>query len=219
MRSSHGSGSTTAIALNAPLRRHSSRYGLLSTEASVRQEGKTIRTCPHKRTQLLGSRPMGEIGHCPPKKSLKRTRALHRQNALVVVVVAVFILPQASFAGERAEVSGTVEVVGTTPIPGVGIPIDAVPANVQAASGKSIEEQKPLNLADYLDSNLGSVSVNDTVGNPYQSDVSYRGFTASPLLGTPQGLSVFLDGVRINEPFGDIVNWDLIPPTPSPIST
>src|SRR5688572_31386198 len=42
-------------------------------------------------------------------------------------------------------------------------------------------------------------------------DVSYRGFTASPLLGTPQGLSVFQDGVRVNEPFGDVVNWDLIP--------
>jgi len=41
--------------------------------------------------------------------------------------------------------------------------------------------------------------------------VNYRGFSASPLLGTPQGLSVFLDGVRINEAFGDIVNWDLIP--------
>ncbi|HUW36429.1 MAG TPA: TonB-dependent receptor [Rhodocyclaceae bacterium] len=154
---------------------------------------------------------MGEICPCPPKQSIKRTRALHRQNALVVVLVAAFGLAQASFAREKAEVLGTVEVVGTTPIPGVGVPMDEVPANVQAASGKSIEEQKPLNLADYLDSNLGSVTVNDTVGNPYQSDVSYRGFTASPLLGTPQGLSVFLDGVRINEPFGDIVNWDLIP--------
>jgi outer membrane receptor protein involved in Fe transport len=46
---------------------------------------------------------------------------------------------------------------------------------------------------------------------PYQADVNYRGFTASPLLGTPQGLSVYQDGVSINEPFGDIVNWDLIP--------
>jgi outer membrane receptor protein involved in Fe transport len=48
-------------------------------------------------------------------------------------------------------------------------------------------------------------------GNPFQPDLAFRGFTASPLLGTPQGLSVFQDGVRVNEPFGDIVNWDLIP--------
>ncbi|MEO8040300.1 MAG: TonB-dependent receptor, partial [Betaproteobacteria bacterium] len=56
-----------------------------------------------------------------------------------------------------------------------------------------------------------SVNVNDVQGNPYQPDLNYRGFTASPLLGVPQGLSVYQDGVRINEPFGDVVNWGLIP--------
>jgi hypothetical protein len=53
--------------------------------------------------------------------------------------------------------------------------------------------------------------VNETQNNPFQPDVNYRGFTASPLLGTPQGLSVYFDGVRINQPFGDVVSWDLIP--------
>ncbi len=42
-------------------------------------------------------------------------------------------------------------------------------------------------------------------------DIQYRGFTAGPQIGTPQGLSVFLDGIRVNEPFGDVVNWDMIP--------
>ncbi|MDO6749051.1 TonB-dependent receptor plug domain-containing protein, partial [Gilvimarinus sp. 1_MG-2023] len=46
---------------------------------------------------------------------------------------------------------------------------------------------------------------------PYQPDVQYRGFTASPLLGLPQGVSVYMNGVRFNEPFGDTVNWDLLP--------
>src|SRR5262249_9659493 len=41
--------------------------------------------------------------------------------------------------------------------------------------------------------------------------VNYRGYTASPLLGTPEGLSVYMDGVRQNQPFGDVVAWDLIP--------
>ena len=58
---------------------------------------------------------------------------------------------------------------------------------------------------------LSGVNVNEIQSNPFQPDVTYRGFTASPLLGTPQGLSVYQDGVRINEPFGDTVNWDLIP--------
>ena len=56
-----------------------------------------------------------------------------------------------------------------------------------------------------------SVYVNEMQGNPFQPDVNYRGYTASPLLGTPQGLSVFMDGVRMNQAFGDVVSWDLIP--------
>ena len=58
---------------------------------------------------------------------------------------------------------------------------------------------------------LDSVHVNEIQSNPFQPDVNYRGYTASPLLGTPQGLSVYMDGVRLNQPFGDIVSWDLIP--------
>ena len=48
-------------------------------------------------------------------------------------------------------------------------------------------------------------------GNPLQADLNDRGYTASPLLGTPQGLSVDMDGVRLNQPFGDVVSRDLIP--------
>ena len=102
-------------------------------------------------------------------------------------------------------------VVGTAPLTLIGTPLNEVPANVQIGSSKQISQQQSLNLAEFLDNNLGSVNSSNSVGNAFQMDVSYRGFTASPILGTAIGLSVFLDGVRINEPFGDIVNWDLIP--------
>jgi outer membrane receptor protein involved in Fe transport len=105
----------------------------------------------------------------------------------------------------------TVEVIGTTPLPGIGVPVDQVPANVKAATGEAIQRQGTLDLSEYLDNNLGSVTLNQGQNNPFQPDVNFRGLTASPLLGTPQGLSVFVDGVRVNEPFGDVVNWDLIP--------
>jgi outer membrane receptor protein involved in Fe transport len=138
------------------------------------------------------------------------------QNKLkphVLAILGMFCISSHAHAENKAEAMelGTVEVVGTTPLASVGLPLDQVPANIQAATGKSIDEQRSLNLSEFMDSNLGSVTVNDTVSNPYQPDVIFRGFTASPLLGTPQGLSVFVDGVRVNEPFGDIVNWDLIP--------
>jgi len=104
-----------------------------------------------------------------------------------------------------------VEVIGTTPLPGLGTPLKDVPANVQVYGSKELGRQRQGNLAGFLENNPASVTANAAQGNPYQTDISFRGFTASPLVGVPQGLSVFQDGVRINEPFGDVVNWDLLP--------
>ncbi|RDJ94108.1 Plug domain-containing protein, partial [Lacticaseibacillus rhamnosus] len=86
-----------------------------------------------------------------------------------------------------------------------------VPANVQRALAEQIERSQSLDLTDFLNREFGSVSINHAQNNPLQPDFNFRGFTASPLLGLPQGLSVYENGVRINEPFGDVVNWDLIP--------
>lgn len=102
-------------------------------------------------------------------------------------------------------------VTATMPLPGFGLPLRDVAATVQIVKGTELERQHAGNITEFLEQNLNSITINSAQGNPYQPDVNYRGFTASPLLGTPQGLSVFQDGVRINEPFGDVVNWDLLP--------
>lgn len=104
-----------------------------------------------------------------------------------------------------------IQVIGTTPLPGLGMTIQKFPGNVQSATSSDIRRTQAQNLPDLLNTQLPSISVSDVQGNPFQPDVNYRGFTASPLLGLPQGLSVFQDGVRINEAFGDVVNWGLIP--------
>jgi len=97
------------------------------------------------------------------------------------------------------------------PLPGSGVSKDQIPANVQSVTRTEIRESRALNIGDYMNREMQGVNINDYAGNPFQMDVNYRGFTASPQIGTPQGLSVFFDGVRVNEPFGDVVNWDLIP--------
>ncbi|HEY3300143.1 MAG TPA: TonB-dependent receptor [Methylophilaceae bacterium] len=114
---------------------------------------------------------------------------------------------------EAAEALKTekIEIISTTPLPSIGLPLEQIPSNVQTVKGQDIQRQQSLGLADYMSDNLNGVNVNDTQNNPFQPDVNYHGFAASPLLGTPQGLSVYQDGVRVNEPFGDVVNWDLIP--------
>lgn len=132
-----------------------------------------------------------------------------RPRWLALAVLAAY---QGGVLGaEPTIVLPTVEVVGTTPLPGIGLPAEQVPANVQTVKGKALEEQHSLTIADYMAQNMTGVNVNDTQNNPFQPNVNFRGFTASPLLGTPQGLSVYQDGVRINEPFGDVVSWDLVP--------
>jgi len=132
-----------------------------------------------------------------------------RLRTIVMMVAATFAAPHMAVAADQ--VAKTVEVVSTTPLAGVGLPLEQVPASVQVVKGEQLQEQGSLSIADYMNNNLQGVSVNETQNNPYQPDILFRGFTASPLLGTPQGLSVFQDGVRVNEPFGDAVNWDLIP--------
>ena len=136
-----------------------------------------------------------------------------RLKTIACLTAGVLSAPALVWAENRAEVleTGTVEVVSTTPLPSIGTPINEVPANVQSATAKEITQQHTLELADLINNNLGSVSINEGQSNPFMSDVFFRGFTATPLMGAPQGLSVFQDGVRVNEPFGDTVNWGLIP--------
>ncbi|OAI13738.1 energy transducer TonB [Methylomonas koyamae] len=132
--------------------------------------------------------------------------------------IAVGMLPWFSLvpltAAVAAETSGkldAVEVVAVTPLQFGGIDVNKIPAHVQTVSADQLQEAQALSLAEYMNRYLGSVNINDAQNNPLQPDVQYRGFSASPLMGLPQGLAVYVNGIRFNEPFGDMVNWDLIP--------
>ena len=111
-------------------------------------------------------------------------------------------------AGAQVNEGGTqrIEIIGTTPLGGSGIERDRVPSNAQTASARDLDASQAADLSSFLARRIGSVHVNEIQNNPFQPDVNYRGFTASPLLGTAQGLSVYLDGVRMNQPFGEVVS-------------
>ena len=107
--------------------------------------------------------------------------------------------------------SYSVDVVSPTPLPGLDRSRDSIPAPLQTATDRDLTNSGALDLSDFANRRLGGVYMNEIQGNPLQPDLNYRGYTASPLLGTPQGVSIFMDGVRLNQPFGDVVSWDLIP--------
>lgn len=103
------------------------------------------------------------------------------------------------------------EVFSNTPMTGSGIDPDKVPASVTTVHADDIARTNSLNIADALQQRVPGIIINEVAGNPFQPDIQFRGFVASPVSGTPQGLAVYQNGVRINEAFGDTVNWDLIP--------
>ncbi|HEX4157006.1 MAG TPA: Plug domain-containing protein, partial [Rhizomicrobium sp.] len=105
----------------------------------------------------------------------------------------------------------TVVVTGTTPVPGSAIDADKLPYNVQTLSANDLTREGSASVITALNDQLGSVNINDNLDDPFQPNILFRGFEASPVLGTPEGLAVYQNGVRINEAFGDLVNWDLIP--------
>ena len=102
-------------------------------------------------------------------------------------------------------------VIGVAPGAAATQDLSKVPYAVQHVSAADLQASQSLDLTDHLNQKLAAVNLNSAQNNPLQVDLRFRGFTASPLLGLPQGLSVYQNGVRVNEPLGDAVNWDLLP--------
>lgn len=139
----------------------------------------------------------------------------------VYVLCALGAVPALAVAGDAdgpdaddlapSQVLPQVLVIGNAPLPGFGLPLNEIPSNVQIANDQDLQRAQTNDVADYLSRRFTGVDVSESADNPFQLDINYHGFTASPLIGTPEGLSVYVDGVRVNESFGDTVNWDLIP--------
>jgi len=138
-------------------------------------------------------------------------KSLQKPMFCLLLASTLSIQAHAQNAPEAANSLKEVQVVNTSPLPGIGIEKSKLPYDVQTFNSATLRQGNSLNLSEYMTENLNGVNVNDIQGSPYQSDVTYRGFRASATLGAAQGLSVYLDGVRVNEAFGDVVNWDMFP--------
>ena len=90
-------------------------------------------------------------------------------------------------------------------------PLSTTPAAVNITTAQEIAHTHEFDVAQALQRVAPNVIIEDVQGNPFSPQVDFRGFVASPVSGTPQGLAVYMNGIRINEAWGDMVNWDLIP--------
>lgn len=114
-------------------------------------------------------------------------------------------------APAQAEEAEKIIVIGTTPVRQDDLNAGDFPGRIQSAGSEELAGSVSPDISSYLNRYFGGVHINSAQGNPLQVDLYYRGFAASPLLGLPMGMAVYQNGVRLNEPLGDTVNWDLVP--------
>jgi iron complex outermembrane recepter protein len=138
------------------------------------------------------------------------------------LVAAAFLAVPPALAAQQADSLGTrtdsitvrelppIEVVGSI-LPAAGPTIGSgVPARVTKLNADQVDAYEPRILSDAIKSVAG-FSTYDDLGSPYKLNISSRGFYSSPVVGLPQGVAIFLDGVRMNEPEASQVNFDLLP--------
>jgi iron complex outermembrane receptor protein len=147
----------------------------------------------------------------------------YNSRVRVALLVILIISVSASAAARQAtqpppadappppQFSEAVEVVAVTPVHGLEVPKTKVAANVQIFTPPRVPALAPSDASRLLAERAVSVHTTDAQAGTFQPDVLFRGFTGSPLLGSSEGLAVYQDGVRMNEAFGDTINWDVLP--------
>ena len=129
---------------------------------------------------------------------------------LALLLASAIFVSQSLFS-EESITTGTIDVYSSSPLPSIGLPKNMVPANIQTINSNELDAQSGVSIADFMVNNLQGVTVNEIGGNPFQLELNFRGYNATPISGNPQGLSVYIDGIRANQPFSNTVLWDLIP--------
>ena len=130
-------------------------------------------------------------------------------KSLKISLLVAFLFSVNAYAADLT--TAKIDVISVTPLEGIGLSPDRIPSSIQNIQSKDLKAQQSTTIADFMNTNLLGVSATDTQNNPYQPDITYRGYSVSPIQGGQTGMSVYVDGVRVNDAFGEGVSWDLIP--------
>ncbi|MBC6497208.1 MAG: TonB-dependent receptor [Alphaproteobacteria bacterium GM7ARS4] len=138
----------------------------------------------------------------------KKQSVRWRRSIGVVAAMTLLCLPISRTGHAETTELPTIHVHAPTPLHHSGMVVDDVPHNVHIVQPDTYNSN---DLAAMIHSQLGSLTIHDVQNNPYQKDVSLRGYIASPLLGSPQGIAFYQNGSRFNDVFGDVIQWDTLP--------
>ena len=122
-----------------------------------------------------------------------------------------FLIPISLYSQDNLYVAPDVDIISVSPVQGSGIRLDRVPSNIQTISESDLSDKKNLSITDTLNKKAAGLSISNLNSSPMQNDINFRGYVAGPLLGTAQALAIYQNGMRVNESFGEVVQWDLVP--------
>ncbi len=132
------------------------------------------------------------------------------KSTLCLSLIVLSVLTKAN-AQEEVFVAPDVNIISITPVQGSGIDLDRVPSNIQTITEEDFKDKKNLSVTDTLNRKAAGISISNLNSSPMQNDINYRGYVAGPLLGTAQAIAIYQNGMRVNESFGEVVQWDLVP--------
>lgn len=120
-------------------------------------------------------------------------------------------MPIVSNAQDKEYQAPDVNIISVTPVQGSGISLDRVPSNIQVIRQDDLDDKKNFSVVETLNRKAAGISISNLNSSPMQNDINFRGYVAGPLLGTAQAMAIYQNGMRVNESFGEVVQWDLVP--------
>ena len=137
---------------------------------------------------------------------------IHQVNKNFLIINFIYMLcASVAYSQEDIYLSPDVNIISVTPVQGSGISLDRVPSNIQIIRKSDLDEKKNFSVVETLNRKAAGISISNLNSSPMQNDINFRGYVAGPLLGTAQAMAIYQNGMRVNEAFGEVVQWDLVP--------
>ena len=139
----------------------------------------------------------------------KKKSKIYKINT--IIIASALLSTSTTYSQDKTYVAPDVNIISVTPVQGSGLSIDRVPGKVQSISRETIGKKKNFSITETLNREASGISLFNLNSSPMQNDINFRGYVSGPLLGTAQSIAVYQNGMRVNESFGEVVQWDLVP--------
>ena len=137
---------------------------------------------------------------------------INKINTKIFFIYLIYCLGSSvAHSQDKTFLTPDVNIISVTPVQGSGLSLERVPSNVQVFRKDELDDNKNFSVVETLNRKAAGISISNLNSSPMQNDINFRGYVAGPLLGTAQAMAIYQNGMRVNESFGEVVQWDLVP--------